>query len=416
MRRRLLLLLLAAVALVVLSMPLWLDPATRGPRLDVTAPEGLAGFGALLRHWGASVETLEVEISFEAAGFDAASEVDRDGEPVAETPSERSAAAWSEALEGLDADAAVVLAFPATSGVSDRLAALRSELRGGRTVMALYSGLPLAFEEGAFLESLGVGLRDLEARSRLAPWSWWRDRRQGYAHRLDLPVGGQPSVEGGVSEAWSDPIRALVDPAAECDRIAEFVGPRSKDLRPEGRALSVARCRVGEGELLLAPTSLLTNARLGATGNLQVASALAEALGPRIRFLEGGRSVRVAALDERAGGARRTLNLVAVQLVLLYLVALLALARGFGPRWPPLNQPADAQRRFLLSVGALHRRLGHFGAAARTLQTRWLEYDPLAGRRGEEPVDADAPLSEDQLLDWAVRHSRSDSTAATRAR
>ena len=420
MSGRTLLVLLAAVALVVLSMPLWLEPASRGPLLDVRAPEGLAGFAELLRNWGADVEPVDVApdgpVPLEAAAIESPSVETPDAETsesedTAPSSAEQVRRAWSEALGRLPADVSLVLAFPATMGVATRLESLGAELRDGRTVLVLYSGLPLAFEESAFLADLGVGLRDLDKRSRLAPWSWWRDRRQGHAHRLHgVGVGAGPSVSTGL-EAWSDPMRAIVDPAADCEQLAEFLGPRSKDLRPEGRALSVARCPVGEGRLLLAPTSMLANARLRGDGNLHVAAALAAELGNQVRFLEARSTVRSAALDARAGDARRTLNLVAGQLALLYLVALLALARGFGPRWPPLNQPADAQRGFLLSVGALHRRIGDFGLAARTLRERWLEYDPLARRRSEEtgegvpevPVE---PQSESELVDWAVRHSR----------
>lgn len=394
MRRHGLLVLLALVAAVVLSMPLWLEPAGRGPRLDVKAPEGLAGFAALLRHWGASVSALAPEAVREA--------MEPEVSPGSQLETRRASSrrAWTEALEQLDDDVSMVLAFPATAGVADQLSVLRTELRAGHTVLALYSGLPLAFEESQMLEDLGVGVRDLGRRGRLAPWSWWQDRRQGYAHRLEQ------ADAAGSEPAWSDPVRTLIDPAADCTQIAAFVGPRSRDLRPEGRALSVARCRIGSGELLLAPTSMLANARIGGTGNLRVARELAALLGDEVRFLEQPEQLGAAPMDARAGAARRALNLVGVQLVLLYLVGLLALARGFGPRWPSLDQPADAQRRFLLSVGALHRRLGDFGLAARNLQARWLEFDPLSRRRGEEELGAKAEVTEEELLRLATRWSR----------
>ena len=412
MKRGTLLALSVLVALLVMSLPLLFDPATRGPLLDVAAPEGLAGFGALLAHWGASVEALEVDLAAAHAAESSESE-SRDGASM-DSRGAKVRRAWTRSLEALEPRTSVVLAFPATAGVSERLDALRDELEGGRTVLVLYSGLPLAFEETTFMEQLGVGVRGLEERGRLAPWAWWRDRRQGYAHRVEALEGTGTTADersladgaDGPSPAWSDPLRVVVDPAADCEQIAEFLGPRSKDLRPEGRALSVARCRVGEGELLLAPTSMLSNARLGEVGNLQVAAELAAALGPRVRFLEPGRAAGSTTAVGRAEGARRTINLVTIQLVVLYLVALLALARSFGPRWPRLDQPADTQRSFLLSVGALHRRLGDFEDAARTLHTRWLEYDPLARRRSEERLDDDEQLTEAALVDWAVRHSR----------
>jgi hypothetical protein len=86
----------------------------------------------------------------------------------------------------------------------------------------------------------------------------------------------------------------------------------------------------------------------------------------------------------------RTLDLILLHLTVLYLAAVLALARPFGPAWSPPPVVTGSTGAFLLGLGAIHHRLGHHREAAERLLARVRELDRdlvlpagLAHRAGE---------------------------------
>jgi hypothetical protein len=75
-------------------------------------------------------------------------------------------------------------------------------------------------------------------------------------------------------------------------------------------------------------------------------------------------------------GGRHVFDLWLLHLAVVYLLALAALARPFGPVWsdPPVRTGSAAT--FLHGLGALHKRLGHEREAAALLVARARELDP----------------------------------------
>ncbi len=125
--------------------------------------------------------------------------------------------------------------------------------------------------------------------------------------------------------------------------------------------------------MVVLPADSLSNARLGEPGNADLLETLLRNLGPRWAFDEYHHGlVTVRAADGVLG---RTADLLLAHLVLLYLLAVLALARRQGPAWREAATVAGSTATFLLGLGALHHRLGHHAEGARLLLRRARELD-----------------------------------------
>jgi hypothetical protein len=90
---------------------------------------------------------------------------------------------------------------------------------------------------------------------------------------------------------------------------------------------------------------------------------LSAALGSAIVFDEYHHGLVAPDIFEDTGSVR-SLDLLLVQLVLLYLLAAWALAKRFGPAWREPTPIASSTTTFLKGLGELHRRLAHSGDAA----------------------------------------------------
>jgi hypothetical protein len=151
--------------------------------------------------------------------------------------------------------------------------------------------------------------------------------------------------------------------------------------------------------VLVLPADALSNGRLGNPGNANLLESVRVALGPHIVFDEYHHGLATpASLPE--GSSASSLDLLLVELGLLYLLGAWALGRRFGPAWQEPPEIASSTSSFLLGLGALHRKLKHSADAAVHLIGNVESYDPgvsiPAGAR-QAAVEA----GETQLVDLA---------------
>jgi hypothetical protein len=224
--------------------------------------------------------------------------------------------------------------------------------RGGDVVLA-YSG------EAAGAERLLDAWRwERAGEVPLAPWRWWP-----FTHRewLLRPASGAAGGGGRPLRVWAPRALPRVGPAA----TVLFTAP--------GGQPAVAVYRYHGGRVVVLPADALSNARLGDGGNADLLEALLRNLGPRWAFDELHHGLVTAPAAQ--GPLGRAADLLLAHLVLLYLLAVLALARRQGPAWREPATVAGSAATFLLGMGALHHRLGHHAEAARLLLRRARELD-----------------------------------------
>jgi hypothetical protein len=227
--------------------------------------------------------------------------------------------------------------------------------RGGDVVLA-YSGE----EPGA--ERLLDAWRWGEAGGvPLAPWRWWSFTHREWRLR--------PAVRPGVRDGGDRlPVRIWAP------RALPRVGPAATVLftAPGGRP-AIAVYRYLNGRVVVLPADALSNARLGEPGNADLLETLLRNLGPRWAFDEYHHGL--VTVHAAGAGLGRTADLLLAHLVLLYLLAVLALARRQGSAWREPATVAGSTATFLLGLGALHHRLGHHAEGARLLLRRARELD-----------------------------------------
>jgi hypothetical protein len=275
----------------------------------------------------------------------------RGGEHGAEHAGNRGGERSAE--RGADRGAGVlVLAFPwqgtPTVDLDD---AIDAHLEAGGDLLFAYSG-----EEAGAEHLLGLW-RGRRARSvPLAPWRWRAFVRREWDLR---PAGGEgrPPVR-----IWAPRELPEIGPG----------GARVLFTSPGGQP-AAAVVRHHGGRVVLLPADALANARLGEAGNADLLESLRASLGNRWAFDEYHHGlVTTEPVDARLG---RAADLLAAHLVLLYLLAVLALARRQGPAWREPVPLSGSAATFLLGLGALHHRLGHHRDAARLLLRRARELD-----------------------------------------
>jgi hypothetical protein len=234
---------------------------------------------------------------------------------------------------------------------------------GGDIVFAYSGGRAHPAGEARAAEALGLGEIELRSRPPLRPLAWrafaraeWELRRPGdadasrairvraFANGLDSPTGATTLLADG-----------------------------------QGRALAFAFPR-GRGRVVVLPAALLDNAGLASPANADLLESLRSGLAGAWAFDEYHHGLTAAATPA-ATGSRRVFDLWLLHLAVLYLLALAAIARPFGPVWsdPPVRTGSAAT--FLRGLGALHKRLRHDRAAAALLVSRARELDPRLPER-----------------------------------
>ncbi len=264
-----------------------------------------------------------------------------------------------EPLESFHERGVLVSVFPwqqATPSLAPA-GALEDHLRRGGDLVLAYSGTWGNPGEIVTLEALGLPLQEVR-KARLSPLAW-----RGFSRR-EWSLAPAPGLRG------ASPVRVWAPRwGPEIPKQAEvlFRSPRGSSA-----VVLVPRYK---GRIFLLPADAFANARLGEPGNAALLETLRRRLGGRWAFDEyhHGPIAAQGAGDTAALG--RTLDLILAHLAVLYLVALWALSRRFGPAWSEPPVVTGSTGAFLLGLGALHHRLGHHREAARRLLERARELD-----------------------------------------
>jgi len=130
--------------------------------------------------------------------------------------------------------------------------------------------------------------------------------------------------------------------------------------------------KVGKGTLFVLPSETLSNQRLLEEGNLEFLEQLRRRISRPLLFDERLHGFAKPDPKELAGTSMADVFLA--QLLLIYLLALLALGRRMGPAWPTPPPQNNALSGLLLRSGATHRRMGHHAEAAMAMLERAAEY------------------------------------------
>lgn len=236
----------------------------------------------------------------------------------------------------------------------DTGAALTRHLGAGGDVVFAFSGDRDAGQaEQQAAEALGLTSRLLRDRPPLAPLAWRRHAREEWAlafHGAGLQV-----------RAYT---RGYDAPPAAATLASE----------PDGRpaAFSFTRLR---GRVVVLPAPALANAALAQPAAADLLETLRAGLDRPWSFAEHAHGL-VAPAGPAATASRRTFDLWLLHLAVVYLLALLALARPFGPAWTDPPQRTGSAAAFLRGLGGLHRALRHERRAAELLAQRSRELDP----------------------------------------
>ena len=243
---------------------------------------------------------------------------------------------------------ALVLAFPTTSFVDPvQLGAVKARLWRGGTVVFAYSGQE-GVAETEIAKELGFSFRrNVRGQPPLNPMRWYAFASETWKLTPDPELG--PNAREIVAAA------PRVRPEAPAGAQILYRGPGGV---PAAFALAS-----GRGRLLVIPADALSNGRLENPGNADLLESLSAALGNSIVFDEYHHGLVAPDITAESGSVR-SLDLLLVQLVLLYLLAAWALAKRFGPAWREPTPIASSTTTFLRGLGELHRRLGHSGDAA----------------------------------------------------
>ena len=254
----------------------------------------------------------------------------------------------------------LVLAFPWQQGLDVEVGTrLDEHLRRGGDVVLAYSGDTPSPAERLALD--GVDLEPVERRRPpLAPLAFHRFQRQEWTLRPASGAAARPV------RIWAP--RSTPEGAPEEAEVL-FTGPAGEPV-----VVAFERYR---GSVVTLPVDLFANARLGEPvhpGNADLLETLAARLDGEWVFDELHHGLVAPGAAESAG-LSGVFDLVAVHLLVLYLLALLALARRFGPAWTEGPTTIGSTGSFLLGLGELHHRLGHHREAAALLLARARELD-----------------------------------------
>jgi hypothetical protein len=133
--------------------------------------------------------------------------------------------------------------------------------------------------------------------------------------------------------------------------------------------------RLRKGRLVVLPAELLCNARLREPGHAALLETLHAELAAPWRFDEYHHGIGEVEAGAASPATGRGLDLLLLQLLLLYAMAALSLARRLGPAWREAPPLAGSAGGFLMRLGALHHGLGHHAEGAALLVRRARELD-----------------------------------------
>jgi uncharacterized protein DUF4350 len=292
-------------------------------------------------------------------------------------------------------DRVLVIAFPwQRLSPTEDLGALDRHLRKGGTLVIAYSGETLAFGESVVLGALAIGTQETRKGAPLHPLRWrtWASEEWTLQPEPEIPL--------------AEPL--LVSALFRVPRAP--AGARILYRSPNGDPV-VFEYRRGPGRVVVLPAEVLANARLRASGNANLLAGLRADLGDAWAFDEHHHGF-VAAATQDDVHHQRVLDLYLIHLGFLYVLAVLAVCRRFGPSVLERAWVAGSAGAFLRGLGVLHRRLGHERGAARLLLARAQELDP---RLSFPPgLKREADKAHPNLLDLARRVALTQSHGARR--
>jgi hypothetical protein len=285
---------------------------------------------------------------------------------------------------------ALVLVFPWQRwDLSDAGRVLSRHLRdGGDVVFAFADGEPFAGAQADAASALGLTSRLLRDRAPLSPIAWRRHALEEWT--LAVEGTGAPLRLRAYSRGFDAPEGALV--------LA-----REPDGRPA--AFSFRRHR---GRVVVLPAAALANATLAQAGAADLLETVRAGLDRPWTFAEHGHGL-VAPGSPAGTASRRTFDLWLAHLAVVYVLALLALVRPFGPVWSDPPQRTGSAAAFLRGLGGLHRLLRHQRRAAELLAARTRELDPrLAARTSALGPDAGLLALAQETAGWQRSPGRRD--------
>ena len=255
----------------------------------------------------------------------------------------------------------LALAFPAyRPATAEEMRALEVWLHGGGVLVLGYSGSVGLGAERLLLDRLDLRLHDVLGRPPVSPRRWREYVDREWRLLPDATLGPR---------ARDLRVRApRFVPAAPRDANVLFRGPQD--------VAAVFEVRRGAGRVMVLPAEALANGRLGEPGHADLLEMLWDVHGGGPWSFDEYRH----GLGAPASGSRAhvgaTFDAFVLQLVLLYLAALLAVVRRFGPAWedPPLQAASTAA--FLRGLGVQHDRRRHHASAAALMVQRAQELHP----------------------------------------
>jgi hypothetical protein len=262
----------------------------------------------------------------------------------------------------------LVLAFPWQSGALDDVrAAVEDQLRHGGIVVLAYTDRPEPVQS-ALVESLGMDWDERRPRPPVRLASWRAYAREEWTLTAPPPAEVRQARVSARREVPRLPARATVLLQDAQQRAVAFVFPRHR------------------GRIVVLPSDVFANARIGDPGNADFLESLRQDLGGPWLFDEYHHGLR-AAPGPAQTGPQQALLLYVLQVGLVYALCALAVVRRFGPAWREGTAAGGSATVFLLGLGALHDRLGHHREAGRLLVARAQELDPRLRLPGTEAAD-----------------------------
>jgi hypothetical protein len=251
-------------------------------------------------------------------------------------------------------------------------AALDAHLAKGGTILLAVTDHALAAGQDRLLGALDLTWREVRGRPPLLPWRW-----REFASRQWMLAGGD--TEPRPVEIAAP--RGVVEAPAGADVL----------WRGEDRVPVVFAYRRKGGRVVVVPAGAFANGRLSRAGNADLLEQLRVWLGDAWTFDEYHHGL-IAPATVDAPRTAHFLDLFLLHLGLVYVLALVALARRFGPAWAEPSVISGSTAGFLIGLGGLHHRNRHHAAAARLLVERACELDPrlLASPPAADAVDGAA--------------------------
>lgn len=249
--------------------------------------------------------------------------------------------------------------------------ALREHLRrGGRVIYGYTTGLVLG-PEGVLQDELGLGKpEDLRDPPPLAPWRWKRHRDEIFRLEPEPAAPLRRSLEV-----------AAFDRAPKPPDGAQVFYRAGAKMEPVVFEYPLQQ----EGRVLVLPAALLANAELAHAGNADLLELILAGAPAGIAFDELRHGV--AKIEESGPDVRLGWNAFLLQVLLIYLTAVWALGRSFGPAWAERIPALGSTAAFFEQLGSLHERFRHHQGAARSLVERARALDPqVPAELADRPV------------------------------